>query len=47
LLRTVRRYQSERRPDEPFYNWARRVPNEELAATLAGLDTDGAPVGKP
>ncbi len=28
LLRTVRRYQSERREDEPFYNWARRVPNE-------------------
>jgi len=47
LLRTVRRYQSERRAGEPFYNWARRVPNEELAATLAGLDTDGAPVGHP
>ncbi len=46
LLRTVRRYQSERRDREPFYNWARRVPNEELAATLAGLDTDHAPVGK-
>ena len=44
LLRTVRRYQSERRDGEPFYNWARRVPNEELAATLAGLDTDHAPV---
>jgi ferredoxin-nitrite reductase len=47
LVRTVRRYQSERRPDEPFYNWARRVPNEELAATLAGLDTERAPVGNP
>jgi ferredoxin-nitrite reductase len=45
LLRTVRRYQTERRDGEPFYNWARRVPNEELAATLAGLDTDRAPVG--
>ncbi len=44
LLRTVRRYQSERRDGEPFHNWARRVPNEELAATLAGLDTDHAPV---
>jgi ferredoxin-nitrite reductase len=44
LLRTVRRYQSERREGEPFYNWARRVPNEELAATLAGLDTGAAPV---
>jgi ferredoxin-nitrite reductase len=39
LLRTVRRYQAERRAGEPFYNWARRVPNEELARTLAGLDT--------
>jgi ferredoxin-nitrite reductase len=47
LLRTVRRYQSERRDGEPFYNWARRIPNEELAATLAGLDTDRAPVGNP
>jgi ferredoxin-nitrite reductase len=46
LLRTVRRYQSERRDGEPFHNWARRVPNEELAATLAGLDSDHAPVGK-
>jgi ferredoxin-nitrite reductase len=45
LLRTVRRYQSERRDGEPFHNWARRVPNEELAATLAGLDSDHAPVG--
>ena len=45
LLRTVRRYRSERRDGEPFYNWARRVPNVELAATLAGLDTDQEPVG--
>jgi ferredoxin-nitrite reductase len=36
LLRVVGRYQSERRPEEPFYLWARRVPGEELAATLAG-----------
>jgi ferredoxin-nitrite reductase len=47
LLRTVRRYQSERRDGEPFYNWARRVPNEELAAILAGLDTGRATVGNP
>jgi ferredoxin-nitrite reductase len=47
LLRTVRRYQSERRDGEPFYNWARRIPNAELAATLAGLDTDRAGVGNP
>ena len=45
LVRSVRRYQAERREGEPFYNWARRVPNEELAATLAGLDTEHAPVG--
>ena len=38
LLRVVRRYQSERRPDEPFYNWARRTPNDELRAVLAGLE---------
>ena len=35
LLRVVRRYQSERRDDEPFYNWARRVPNDDLRPTLA------------
>ncbi len=34
MLRLVRRYQAERRPDEPFYNWARRVPNEDLRGTL-------------
>ena len=43
LLRVVRRYQSERRPDEPFYNWARRVPNDDLRATLAAEGT-GTPV---
>ncbi len=43
LLRMVRRYQSERRDDEPFYNWARRVPNDELAATL-GAEGTGTPV---
>jgi len=47
LLRTVRRYQSERREGEPFYNWARRVPDEELAATLAGLDTAHVSVVNP
>jgi ferredoxin-nitrite reductase len=48
LLRVVRRYQSERRTDEPFYNWARRMPNEELAATLAGLEAVDVPVvGQP
>ncbi len=38
LLRVVRRYQSERSGDEPFYTWARRTPNDELRAMLAGLD---------
>ncbi len=36
LERVLRRYQDERRPDEPFYNWARRVPNDELRRVLAG-----------
>ena len=43
LLRVVRRYQSERREDEPFYNWARRVPNDDLRQTLAAEGT-GTPV---
>ncbi|MHB1711243.1 MAG: nitrite/sulfite reductase [Acidimicrobiales bacterium] len=43
LLRVVRRYQSERRVDEPFYNWARRIPNDDLRATL-GEDGTGTPV---
>jgi ferredoxin-nitrite reductase len=37
LLRVVRRYLAERSEDEPFYNWARRVPNPELRETLKGL----------
>jgi ferredoxin-nitrite reductase len=43
LLRVVRRYQSERRPDEPFYNWARRTPNDDLRRTL-GEEGTGTPV---
>ena len=43
LLRVVRRFQQERREDEPFYNWARRVPNEDLRATLTAEGT-GTPV---
>jgi hypothetical protein len=46
LVRALRRFQSERRDGERFYNWARRVPDSELAATLAGLDTDQN-VGQP
>jgi len=34
LLRVVTRYQGERRPGEPFHNWARRTPNEELRRVL-------------
>jgi ferredoxin-nitrite reductase len=37
LARVVRRYRAERRPDEPLYAWARRVPAADLRATLAGL----------
>jgi ferredoxin-nitrite reductase len=36
LVRVVARYQEKRRPDEPFYLWARRTDTEELAATVAG-----------
>lgn len=43
LLRVVRRYQGDRREDETFYNWARRVPNDELRRTLADEGT-GTPV---
>jgi ferredoxin-nitrite reductase len=34
MLRLVRRYQSERRADEPFYNWARRTSGDDLRGTL-------------
>jgi ferredoxin-nitrite reductase len=47
LVRVVRRYQAERRPDESFHNWARRVPNDELRLTLAGEDTDAAAPAAP
>jgi ferredoxin-nitrite reductase len=43
LLRVVRRYQTERRADEPFFNWARRVPNDDLRRTL-GEEGTGTPV---
>jgi ferredoxin-nitrite reductase len=43
LLRVVRRYQAERRVDESFHNWARRVPNDDLRRTLAEEGT-GTPV---
>ncbi|HXQ61155.1 MAG TPA: hypothetical protein VN796_02415 [Acidimicrobiales bacterium] len=40
LLRVVTRYQAERRDGEEFHNWARRIPNEELRATLSGMETE-------
>jgi ferredoxin-nitrite reductase len=40
LLRVVRRYQSERRDDETFHNWSRRVGNDDLRQTLAGAPTE-------
>ena len=43
LLRVVRRYQAERRSDEPFHNWARRTDNDDLRHTLAEEGT-GTPV---
>jgi ferredoxin-nitrite reductase len=36
ILRVVTRYQSERGPDEPFHNWARRIANDDLRSTLVG-----------
>jgi ferredoxin-nitrite reductase len=43
LLRVLRRYQAERREGEPFYNWARRTPDDDLRQTLAAEGT-GVPV---
>jgi len=42
LVRVVRRYQAERRSGEPFHNWARRIPPEDLRATLAGLASESS-----
>jgi ferredoxin-nitrite reductase len=36
LVRVVSRYREDRRPDEPFYLWARRSAPEDLRATLVG-----------
>ena len=41
LVRLVKRYHEERREDEPFHEWARRTPNTDLRATLAGLSGEG------
>jgi ferredoxin-nitrite reductase len=36
LLRLLQRYRDERRVGERFHEWARRVPNAELRATIRG-----------
>jgi sulfite reductase beta subunit-like hemoprotein len=36
LLRVVGRYQAERRAEEPFHLWARRMPADELASLVSG-----------
>jgi ferredoxin-nitrite reductase len=36
LVRIVGRYQAERRAQEPFHLWARRIPMAELTATVNG-----------
>jgi ferredoxin-nitrite reductase len=36
LLRVVTRYREDRRPEEPFYLWARRSAPEELSSLLTG-----------
>jgi len=38
LARLVRRYQKERRGDEPFFTWARRTPVGAVRQTLDGWD---------
>ncbi len=45
LLRAVHRYQRERRDGETFHGWARRTPNDELRATLAGLAVETVEAG--
>ncbi|HET6793315.1 MAG TPA: hypothetical protein VFH45_02660 [Acidimicrobiales bacterium] len=36
LVRVMERYVAERRPDEQFHEWARRIPNADLRSTLLG-----------
>ena len=43
LGRVLVRFAGERRPGERFAEWARRVPNEELRATLEGAAPAAAP----
>jgi ferredoxin-nitrite reductase len=40
LLRIVRRFRAERRPDEAFRQWARRTRPEELASTIEGTSAE-------
>jgi ferredoxin-nitrite reductase len=41
LGRVLERYRGERRPDEPFYAWARRTPGEEVRRALEGTSAGG------
>lgn len=43
LVRLLARYREDRRPAEPFHQWARRVPNEDLRVTIAGGAGDPRP----
>jgi ferredoxin-nitrite reductase len=38
MLRVVRRYRAERRPDEPFHTWARRTAADDIRTTLVGME---------
>ena len=44
LLRVVRRYQAERRADEPFHNWARRIRQRRPARHTLAEEGTGTPV---
>jgi ferredoxin-nitrite reductase len=37
LVRVIQRFQAEKRKGEPFYNWARRTPADELRSSIAGM----------
>jgi ferredoxin-nitrite reductase len=46
LLGLLERFRAERRPHERFHQWCRRVPNDELRATLRRGARDGAAAGR-
>ncbi len=47
LARVLERYHGERRPDEPFYVWARRTPGDEVRRTLEGTIAGARDAGAP